>query len=301
MNNILLFAVFIILTISGKAQTVTDADGNIYNTVTIGTQVWMKENLKTTKFNDGSIIPFVTNNDAWPNATNGAYTWYYNDEAKYKATYGALYNWYAIETGKLSPAGWHIPSDKEWATLIDFLGGINVAGRKLKETGTTHWKSLNSEATNASGFTALPGSYRNSDGRFGDIGFKGYWWSASKEAAYYAWDFSISGDISNVTKDFHYIDLGFSVRCIKDLSTSVSSFENSDEAFFIPNPSNGIIYLKAIKTSNSIITIYNLQGQEVFYKNVDSNSIDISKLIQGIYIIKLVNSNNIYTNRLIKN
>jgi len=111
----------------------------------------------------------------------------------------------------------------------------------------------------------------------------------------------MNGDMSNVFKDFHYIDLGFSVRSIKDFSTSVPTFENSDDAFFIPNPSNGIIYLKNIKTSNSKIIIYNLQGQEVFYKNVDTYSIDISKLIQGIYIIKLINSSNIYTNRLIRN
>jgi uncharacterized protein (TIGR02145 family) len=148
---------------------VTDGDGNVYNTVTIGTQIWMKGNLKTMKFNYGTSIPNVTDNTTWAGLTSAAYCWYNNDAATYKTTYGALYNWYAVDVasndGKnVCPAGWHIPSDAEWTTLTDYLGGASVAGSKLKETGTTHWLSPNTGATNESGFTALPGGGHSRNG-----------------------------------------------------------------------------------------------------------------------------------------
>jgi uncharacterized protein (TIGR02145 family) len=140
-----------------ETNTVTDIDGNIYHTVTIGTQVWMVENLKTTKYRNGDPIPNVTGN-AWAALTTGAYCWYNNDAATYKATYGALYNWYAVaDSRNIAPTGWHVPTDAEWTTLTTFLGGESVAGGKLKETGTNHWTSPNTGATNETGFTALPG------------------------------------------------------------------------------------------------------------------------------------------------
>ena len=116
-------------------------------------------NLKTTKYNDGTSIPNVTNDTSWSNLTTGAYCWYNND-VSYKNPYGALYNWYAVNTGKLAPKGWHVPSDAEWTTLITYLGGESIAGGKLKEAGTTHWLSPNTEATNSTGFSALPGGRR---------------------------------------------------------------------------------------------------------------------------------------------
>ena len=118
------------------ATTVSDADGYVYHTVTIGAQVWMVENLKTTKYNDGTAIPLVTDSTAWAILTIPGYCWYNNDAVTYKATYGALYNWYAVNTGKLAPKGWHVPADAEWTKLITFLGGEDVAGGKMKSTGT---------------------------------------------------------------------------------------------------------------------------------------------------------------------
>ena len=134
---------------------IADIDGNIYNTVIIGTQVWMKENLKATKLNDGTNILLETDNATWISLTDPAYCWYNNDASSYKNTYGALYNWFTVETGKLCPTGWHVPSDAEWFTLIDFLGGESVAGGKLKEIGNTHWNSPNTGATDEYGFTAI--------------------------------------------------------------------------------------------------------------------------------------------------
>ena len=198
-------------------NTVKDIDGNIYHTVTIGTQVWMVENLKTTKYNDGTEIPNVKGNEEWNVLTTGAYCWYNNDKSTYKETYGALYNWHAVNTGKLCPTGWHVPTSDEWLTLISFLGGENAAGCKLKETDTIHWQSPNAEATNESGFTALPGGYRFG-GVFDYLQGMGYWWSSSELEyedeliKYYCMD----KYYCQIEEYFDNKNNGLSVRCIKD-------------------------------------------------------------------------------------
>ncbi len=196
--------------------TVIDADGNVYHTVTIGTQCWMVENLKTTKYNDGTAIPLVTDDTAWAGLTTPGYCWYNNDKLTYGNTYGALYNWYTVNTGKLCPAGWHIPSDAEWTTLTTFLGGESVAGGKMKEAGTTHWASLNTGANNSSGFTALPAGYRASDGTFSGIGDYGYWWSSTKRNTSNAWNRVLFYNFFGVERYNYPKQYGFSVRCVRD-------------------------------------------------------------------------------------
>jgi len=135
----------------------TDVDGNNYKTIKIGNQEWMAENLKTTKYKDGTSIPLFTAATPMANFTSPGYCWYNSDSATYRNSYGALYNWYAVNTGKLAPTGWHVPTEAEWNTLIAYLGGESVAGGKLKEAGTSHWSSPNTGATNEVGFSALPG------------------------------------------------------------------------------------------------------------------------------------------------
>lgn len=192
--------------------TMTDQDGNVYKTVTIGTQTWMAENLRTTKYNDGTAIPNVTDGDEWSNLSTGAYCNYDNTTNIVTiATYGRLYNWYAINTEKLAPEGWHVPSYDEWAVLISYLGGEYIAAKKLKEAGTSHWIDPYDEATNQTGFTALPGGHRDySDGTFHYLGYYGNWWSATEEntdLAWYRWDFN---------RSFSSKGVGYSVRCVKD-------------------------------------------------------------------------------------
>ncbi|MBA7544886.1 hypothetical protein ES705_37247 [subsurface metagenome] len=167
------------ITIITSTATVTDYEGNVYQTITIGSQEWMCENLKLTKYADGTAIPLVTNSTEWGNLTTPGYYWYNNDEPTYANTYGALYNWYTVEKGNLCPTGWHVPTDAEWTTLTDYLGGASVAGGKLKETGTAHWSYPNTGATNESGFTALPGGGRSLNGTFGYVGSSGGWWSST--------------------------------------------------------------------------------------------------------------------------
>ncbi len=185
-----------------------------YKWTKIGTQTWMAENLKVTKYNDGIAIPNVTDATAWSELTTGALCDYENTPSN-SETYGKLYNWYAVNTGKLCPTGWHLPSDAEWTELTDYLGGTSDAGGKLKETGTTHWNSPNISATNETGFTALPGGYRNNDGSF-YIGSRGYWWSATKLGANDAWYRRMFYNASSVDRYYDDKELGFSVRCVRD-------------------------------------------------------------------------------------
>ena len=193
-----------------------DFDNNVYSTVTIGTQVWMGENLRTTMLNDGIPVDFAPDKTTWGNLTGPGYCWYDNNSAN-KTTYGALYNWSAVSTGKLCPAGWHVPTNDEWVILNDYLGGSSLAGGKLKESGTSHWTTPNTGAGNESGFTALPGGIRGSSGDFMNMRKSGYWWSStafsSSDALRYSLDYQSSG-LSGINDSKKY---GLSIRCIKDL------------------------------------------------------------------------------------
>jgi len=223
--SLAIMGVFLLLTSSCKKAddnnnpaTVTDIDGNVYHTVTIGTQVWLAENLKTTKFNDGSSIPLLTKNAARTDLTTPEYWWYNNDSATYDNPYGKLYNWYAVNDGRdLCPTGWHVPTDAEWTTLTDYLGGLTVAGGKLKETGFIHWSNGNVGATNESGFTALPGGDRDINGSFNRIGLNGRWWSSSMYGSTgKAWYREMGGNHAGVIQANSSPDDGYSVRCIGD-------------------------------------------------------------------------------------
>lgn len=204
------------ITFGTSSGTVIDFDGNMYAVVKICDQFWLKQNLKVTHYRNGNPIPNETGIAAWSNLTSGAYCDYENTPGN-SSTYGKLYNYYSVvDSRNLCPIGWHVPSDPEWITLENCLGGINVAGAELKETGTTHWKTPNTGATNSSGFTALPGGYRNSNGEFGNISEQGYWWSTTGSSASYAYFHSLSFENKGVSRGNYSRGFGFSVRCIKD-------------------------------------------------------------------------------------
>jgi uncharacterized protein (TIGR02145 family) len=207
----------IIFNPSATYGNMTDQDGNTYKTVKIGTQTWMAENLRTTKYNDGTSIPIVPDNKDWGYLSTPGYCWCKNDPATFKNIYGALYNWFAVNTGKLAPTGWHVPTDEEWTILTTFLGGEAIAGGKMKESGTAHWRSTNTGASNSSGFTALPCGYRSHyKGDFFYLSSNTYFWSSSEGDETGAW-YRLLFESENVSR--RYLDCkadGFSVRCLKD-------------------------------------------------------------------------------------
>jgi uncharacterized protein (TIGR02145 family) len=201
-----------------SGSTVTDIDGNVYNTVTIGTQVWMAENLKTTKYRNGDPIPNVTAATSWITLKTGAYCWYNNDAAK-KATFGALYNWYAVaDSRNIAPLGWHVPSDAEWTVLTNFLGGETVAGGKLKAVDPTQWMSPNIGATNSSGFTAIPSGYRDfHGGNFYSEWSVSYFWTRTEYPTAYAWARELFDNSAEISRGpYTEKECGVSVRCVKD-------------------------------------------------------------------------------------
>lgn len=197
--------------------TITDIDGNVYGTVKIGTQVWMTENLRTTKYRDGSAIPNVTDNAAWSALTTGAQCTYNNTtKSDSIALFGRLYNFYAVaDSRNIAPAGWHVPTDAEWTTLTNYLGAL--AGGRLKESGTTHWNSPNADALNDSKFGALPGGNRSYyPGTFDNLGYYGYWWTAPEINASNAWLRGLRYYDSTVGRSNYDKSSGFSVRCVRD-------------------------------------------------------------------------------------
>jgi uncharacterized protein (TIGR02145 family) len=201
----------------GIATPITDVDGNVYQTLRIGTQVWMAENLKTTKYADGTPIPDIAE---WSNTTDGAYCWYDNNIG-YKTPYGALYSWYTIENGRnLCPTGWHTPTLYEWQTLMNFLGGYSVAGGKLKEAGTAHWNYPNTGATNESGFTALAGgncAFNGNDVSFGSFGGTAYFWTMTRSGPTAFMVIVLQSDNTLFGQGGAGTPLwGSSVRCVKD-------------------------------------------------------------------------------------
>ena len=218
------------LFIDGLGQMLSDVDGNTYKTVYIGSQLWMAENLKVTKYNDGTVIPNITDNTQWSNLINDNTQWsnltsgawaYYNNDAANNAKYGKLYNWFAVSpttngTKNVCPTGWHVPTDAEWSVLTDYLGGANVAGGKMKEVGTTNWNSPNTGATNTSLFSALPGGYRMESGYYVYIGSYGYWWSSSEINTLHAWNRSLLNEVGITSRNNFLKNFGFSVRCLRD-------------------------------------------------------------------------------------
>ena len=207
--------------------TVSDIDGNTYQTVQIGDQCWMAENLKVTRYRNGDPIPHITDNSEWENITTGAYCNYNNDPGNV-ATYGRLYNWYAVDDSRsIAPAGWHVPSDEEWKQLEMYLGmsqsetdgtgdrGTDEGG-KMKEAGTSHWYSPNTGATNSSGFSALPGAYRYYDGSFYPMGYFAFFWTSTEYYSDRAWYRVLRYGNAKVNRGEAYKRSGFSVRCVRD-------------------------------------------------------------------------------------
>jgi uncharacterized protein (TIGR02145 family) len=274
------------------SQSVTDYDGNEYATLVIGTQVWMGENLKSLHYSDGTVI-------------NGVCS--YNNSDSLAEIYGRLYRWEAAMRGAASsnlipsgvqgvcPAGWHLPSYDEWGILLDQFGGEFEAGAKLKEADTTHWMPPNTGATNASGFTALPGGYRaNPDGSFQVLGYTGFWWTSYKESGY-VYEVLMGNEVpyairmgSYIAPEYNYEDV--SVRCLKNSgATGVQNHDLMEPFGIYPNPSKDMVTIQLANSLEMDLTIYSLSGKVMIQQLLSQleTSIDISSLPAGVYILSV--------------
>jgi uncharacterized protein (TIGR02145 family) len=214
--NCFLFTILCIVFISISQKLfsqVNDIDGNSYKTVTIGTQVWMAENLNVSKYKNGDIIPQVQDKDEWSKLTTGAWCYYENNSENGK-TYGKLYNWYALNDSRgLAPVGFHIPAEAEWKTIVSNLGGNKIAGKKMKST--SGW-NYDGNGTNESGFSGLPGGTCIMSGKFIGIGLGGGWWNITESDELNAWVINIGGESDAIFKGSGSKKNGFSVRCVRD-------------------------------------------------------------------------------------
>lgn len=197
-------------------NTVTDIDGNVYNTVKIGTQTWMQSDLKVTRFNDGTPISHITENEQWLKTTSAAFCWYNNEKPNPGNPYGAIYNGFTATTSSLCPKGWHVPSKSELEELVNFCGRTGIdAPRKLKEAGRSHWEENSESVTNETGFTALPTGRRRNYGEFTRRGNYGAWWTTTNAGSDLTrMSFSENNSpayFTNLPKQY-----GLSVRCVKD-------------------------------------------------------------------------------------
>ncbi len=321
MKNLILFIALSYFT-NFFAQTagsgMTDIDGNLYTSVIIGTQEWVGENLTVSKYNDGTIIPQVTDPTAWSNLTTGAWCYYDNDPAN-GLIYGKLYNYYAVAgihdtiastpNKVLAPTGFHVPTDTNWTTLSDYLGGFNVAGGELKEIGTVHWMSPNTGATNSSGFTGLSDGFRWYYGSFGGMGLYANWWSSTEFTQIstnqvVVWIRHLDHDHAALTKNDALKGFGFSVRLINDTlfsdsPTNIETIEAKSIQMY-PNPATDhiVIDLGTLTTSgNWNYTITNTIGQEIKKGEITTqqtviNLNDISD--EGLYLVKIYDVSGAY-------
>lgn len=291
MKNTMLLLIMLVFC-SGKnlAQSITDYDGNVYDTIHIGTQVWLKQNLKVTHFNDGTDIQNIHDFSIWKTLTTAARCYYNNDSATYDSVYGLLYNWYAVNSpNNLCPTGWHVSSTADWLLAEEYLGGNSVAGGKMKEEGTFHWKSPNTGATNSSQFTGLPGGMRDPVNDFTTIKENGLWWTStnynnSMANGLYMWYLFTGIDYNHISKKY-----GLSVRCVQNVETTLQEKNMLETVKLYPNPSNANIIIENPNQLRIEIQFYNPAGICVLkcVMNGNQNLIDLSLIPNGLYIIQL--------------
>jgi uncharacterized protein (TIGR02145 family) len=286
----LLLAGLLFLLSGIRAQTIMDYDGNVYDTVVIGTQVWLKQNLRTTHFNDGTYIPVVTDSTEWTNIESGARCYYDNDSTSYDTLYGALYNGYVVmQDVNICPVGWHISTNEEWEEVESFLGGVDIAGGKMKEIGTAHWTPPNNGATNSSGFNGLPGGMRDLLNNYVCLGENGLWWTATsynESAKWTTYLYYLSEAVDHNPAPKNY---GLSIRCVKDLVSGFVDFGMDHDVILFPNPATDRITIDYAGSGDLNVWLMNMAGLCVMHcmLNKASNEIDIESLSKGVYIIEI--------------
>lgn len=295
-----------------QKDSITDYDGNVYQTVVIGDQEWMAENLKVKHNSNGTEIPLVQSSSEWDDLgwTEKAYCMYDSSTSSID-TYGGLYTWTAAMDSAVSsdlnpsgvqgvcPDGWHLPSNAEWLELSQYLS--SNAGGKLKEAGTSHWNSPNTGATNESGFTALPGGIRYQDGNFGAIGDMGTWWTSSENNAAAAWRRTLQFVAGSVGTGQIHKAAGLSVRCVKNTSTFINRNDMRRSITLYPNPTNGVFQIEFSNHTKASVLIYSMTGEFIHSEQIiqTNTTINLSHLQKGIYLIKIQSDDYIKIEKLV--
>ncbi len=295
--------IFTLASFSVAAQTVTDIDGNVYSTVTIGTQSWMAENLRTTHYTNGNSIPSTT--QAINNDSTSKFQWAYQNDTSYVAEYGRLYTWYAATDQRgVCPIGWHLPSVAEWDTLITYLGGETVAGVSLKESGTAHWDTTYAAVTNSSGFSARGSGFRGNPSGFSNLNYyAGFWASNPVGIGGFARGsvYSLFSHNSACTSSVAVGNVGNCVRCIKDQAVGVHEAEESGSIRVYPNPAHDRLYIHSPQLKGTTISIFNGLGKRVYHHSkITANELEISlEQTPGVYFLVISSAEGVTQKRLV--
>ena len=277
-----------------QTGTVTDFDNNVYQTILIGNQWWMAENLRTSRYNDGEQIPYITDDGVWGSLNTPGYCYYNNDSVNLNG-HGAIYNWHTVNTGKLAPDGWHIPTKEEFEILAE---AVNNSSNALKAVGQGTGSGA---GTNTSGFSALLSGVRVGGLFFFNRGWNTYFLSSSQFNRTLAHTMNLYYDDNNINPMPKYKNEGFSVRCIKDLETSARFIEQKEQITIYPNPIKGDFYINLPGVSEASVLIYTLSGEQKcsqkIYQNI--NLLNFNELQKGIYLLMIQSEQFVKTQKII--
>lgn len=299
-------ALFIFSGLSAQTDSISDIDGNVYKTVVIGTQWWMAENLKVSKYNNGDEIPHVTDATEWAGTDEGAYC-YFGNRSSFADSYGNLYNWYtAQDEREVCPSGWHIATDEDWITMEKFMGmSDSEADRMTAWRGTDEGDKLKDESfggINSSGFTALGTGYRDPAGVYKAMGTDNDYWTSTP----YINDGNTEGVLhgflnskSSVVRNFHVPGYGFCIRCVRDAAVQVENMIEQPGSRVFPNPVDGQLFVR--NAGGNELTIRNIAGQTILTETVSSedHQVDMSALSGGTYLVSLSKEQEINTTRVV--
>jgi len=304
-NKIYFIAILFLVSLKSNAQTITDIDGNIYNTVTIGTQTWMQENLKTTHFNNG--IEILTTSLPVFNDATALYQWAYDEDISNINIYGRLYTWNITNSNdNVCPVGWKVPDNSDWDILRDFLGGELIAGGKMKEIGTTHWIVTDSTVNNSSGFTGLGSGTRGNPSGFSNLGQLGSFWSSTPFGMVGNFPrgnvYGLTTHNNTLLNSVAVAQNGKAIRCIEDVTTSIENLSFQNEIQIFPNPATDRVIISFEEIRNYHLSIYDMMGNSLYeQKLVDKmNYLEIAFLPKGTYLIKLISEHHVVSYKFIK-
>ncbi|MBM3453291.1 MAG: T9SS type A sorting domain-containing protein [Bacteroidetes bacterium] len=283
-------------------QVIYDINGNEYESIILNNgQEWLTSNLRATTFNDGTELAMITDNEIWSTTSSPSYCFYQNNPTN-SDTYGNLYNFFVISADKnICPIGWRVPTESDWSELTSSLGGLGLAGGKLKFEGFDFWSTPNTDATNEIRFDALPNGCRYNGGFFNNLNYYSFLWTASELDTTYAWFRSLKYDNGTTVRNFSKKQSGYGIRCMRNSSSEIIELDN-ESCNIYPNPTNGFInvHFSNIQEEEINFSLLDQMGKIIERGQLQNNMLDFSNVDDGLFVLRFEYLNKIITFKLCK-